>query len=170
MRRPFLLLALGLLIPTSASAQGGSEAIFGLGVGSSELADLYVSFNGGGMFRLSPFVVSATFELDIAEEPDREGRYIMDSSLDRCRDSQTGQFAATKKCRETVLFYAAVLDVGYPILRNLIVGAGFRAGEGSTPFLSSMYVFNRDSQHPIQVHVSAWAAYVSLSARFRFNF
>ncbi len=83
--------------------------------------------------------------------------------------TQNGQFAAREKCTDTVLFYSASFDAGYPIRSDLLLGAGFRAGDGSTPFLSSVYIWNRDSRFPPSVRLSAWVDYVSLSLRVRLD-
>jgi len=170
MRRSFLLASLGLLLAGPVKAQKESGAIIGLGGGSSERADLFASVIAGGVFDLSPFMTTATFEIDIAEEPDRDGRYVTDTSVDRCRDSQTGQFAGGEKCRETVFFFAGVFDVGYQVRRNLYFGVGFRAGDASTPLLTGTYVWNSNTRFPMQANVSAWRDYVSLTLRFSYAY
>jgi hypothetical protein len=88
-----------------------------------------------GLFDLTPVDITV-----IAGEGTGDSRYYWDASVDRCRDSQTGQFARTALCNtEPTYKYAGAAEVNFaPFTASAspFAGVGYRVGFGTDPYVT----------------------------------
>ncbi len=169
---PLLLL---ITLASTASAQAiQRKPVFTLGAGygwadDEALGGGFGDITAGGVVSPGPFVFNGDLHINLAPG-DGGGRYYHDSSVDRCRDSETGQFAKSSLCSDTVMRILGTLDANISIpSTDFFAGAGFRGGAHSGPYVSAGYVFLPETPYAGLFRGYFWKDYVTISAVVAFG-
>ena len=157
-----LLTLLLLALPATTFAQ--TALTLGAGGGYGEIDDEpegYILLSGGFSHITSSFLITGDLEINaVASDQDR---YYRDSSVDRCRDSETGRFAEDSKCAPFEPFFSGSIDGNYLFSRKtLFVGAGYKFAAGTTPYISGGYL---SPSGFFQIKLQGWANFFSIGGR-----
>jgi hypothetical protein len=118
--------------PTPAWLFSGSAGFAAVSDFSGANLDLAIGYQFGS------FGIVARGDATMHGAQTDDSRYYWDSSVDRCRDSQTGQFARSALCQGGVdarYGFMGEAFVSFAKMRSpLIIGVGYRLGDAATPY------------------------------------
>ncbi len=154
-------------------AQNVTTFTFGAGMGNAQLggeSTVYASGSAGFILRNGPVLFTADINVDMAPG-EIKGPYYYDSSVDRCRNRNTGRFASDANCEALDIYAAASLDANVAIPGTTgFAGLGGRFGEATTPYVSAGLSISPLDQFSILFKVRAWADHLFAGAVFSLPF
>ena len=162
-----------LLLASPAFGQDLSAFTIGAGVGSADLngegVGVFASASAGLLFRRGYFLATADANMNLVGGD--TGPYYYDASVDRCRDSRSGQFARDELCQSTDFYFALTGDVNYMIPQTrAFIGVGGRLGAAPTPYVSGGIAATPLEGFGILFKGRAWMDYLYVGAFFSFPF
>lgn len=147
-------LALALALPGSAAAQEATGLAVEAAIGTGFLeGDVGVNVGLGGSVRTQGVAFRLLGNLHLVEPDDDAYGWDVGTGGAVCRDEDTGQEVSDGNCSISGTRTGIMADASLRIpafLGTIELGAGYRMGEGSTPYGTAGYGFHpRDSDAAI---------------------